>query len=134
MIAFDTCVLVRFLADDDPAQADMAESLMRDHVVFLPRTVLLETEWVLRSRYGKRRDELLPFFRLLSQLDNVVLEDPEDFERAIAWYEMGTDFADLMHLASSGNAVMHTFDQNFCREAVQSGDTSRVAYLRSQAN
>lgn len=50
MIAFDTCVLVRFLADDDPAQADMAESRRRDNVVFLPRTVLLETEWVLRSQ------------------------------------------------------------------------------------
>ncbi len=31
MIALDTCVLVRFLADDDPAQADMAEALMRDN-------------------------------------------------------------------------------------------------------
>ncbi|MBL7648386.1 MAG: type II toxin-antitoxin system VapC family toxin [Candidatus Hydrogenedentes bacterium] len=133
MIAFDTCVLVRFLADDDPAQADMAEALMRENVVFLPRTVLLETEWVLRSRYGKRRDELLPFFRLLSKLDNVVLEDSEGFERAIAWYEMGADFADAMHLASSGDAVMHTFDQNFCRAASQSVETPRVAYLRSQS-
>ena len=51
MIAFDTCILVRFLADDDQVQADLAEALMRDNTVFLPRTVLLETEWVLRSRY-----------------------------------------------------------------------------------
>jgi predicted nucleic-acid-binding protein len=134
MITFDTCVLVRFLADDDPAQADMAEALMRDNTVFLTHTVLLETEWVLRSRYGKRRDELLSFFRLLSQIDNVVLEDSERFERAIAWYESGADFADAMHLASSGNAVMHTFDQNFCKVAMQSGETPRVQYLRSQAH
>jgi len=113
MIAFDTCVLVRFLADVDPAQSDMAEALMRDHIVFLPHTVLLEAESVLRSRYGKRRDELLSFFRLLSHLDNVALEDSDRFERAVAWYEMGADFADAMHLASSGKALMHTFDQRF---------------------
>ncbi len=53
MIAFDTCLLVRFLADDDPKQADLAESLMRNNTIFLPNTVLLETEWVLRSRYKK---------------------------------------------------------------------------------
>ena len=46
MIAFDTCLLVRFLADDDQAQADLAESLLADNTVFIPRTVLLETEWV----------------------------------------------------------------------------------------
>ena len=34
MIAFDTCMLVRFLADDDKAQADLAETLMRDNAVF----------------------------------------------------------------------------------------------------
>lgn len=34
MIAFDTCLLVRFLADDDKAQADLAEELMRTHMVF----------------------------------------------------------------------------------------------------
>lgn len=33
MIAFDTCVLVRFLADDDPVQAEMAETLMREKIV-----------------------------------------------------------------------------------------------------
>ena len=50
MIAFDTCILVRFLADDDEAQADLAESLMRENTIFLPRSVLLETEWVRHRR------------------------------------------------------------------------------------
>ena len=47
MIAFDTCILVRFLAEDDQEQADLAESLIRNNTVFLPHTVLLETEWVI---------------------------------------------------------------------------------------
>ena len=33
MIAFDTGLLVRFLADDDKAQADLAEELMRTNTI-----------------------------------------------------------------------------------------------------
>ena len=121
MIAFDTCVLVRFLVADDLAQADAAEALMRDNTVYLPRTVLLETEWVLRSRYQKRRNELLEFFRLLLTLENVVLEDNAQVESALQWYSMGADFADAMHLAACGQNVMHTFDREFCRQARESG-------------
>jgi predicted nucleic-acid-binding protein len=73
---------------------------MRDNTVFLPRTVLLETEWVLRFRYHKKREELLDFFRLLLEIENVVLEDAAQFEKAITWYAMGADFADAMHLAA----------------------------------
>ena len=65
MIAFDTCLLVRFVTDDNQAQADLAESLMRNNTVFIPRTVLLESEWVLRSRYKKPREAILvPKLRL----------------------------------------------------------------------
>jgi len=35
MIAFDTSLLVRFLADDNKAQADLAEQLMQSHTVFI---------------------------------------------------------------------------------------------------
>jgi predicted nucleic-acid-binding protein len=121
MIAFDTCILVRFLAADDPAQADAAEALMRTNTVFLPDTVLLETEWVLRSRYQKARSELLEFFSLLLALENVVLEDTAQFEKTLEWYSLGADFADAMHLAACGQAVMHTFDHGFCKHARESG-------------
>lgn len=129
MIAFDTCILVRFLADDDPAQSDLAESLMAEHTVFLPLTVLLETEWVLRSRYRKTREELLAFFQLLPEIENVVLEDAERFAKAIQWYAAGADFADAMHLAACKQAVLHTFDRNFCKKARKSGTTPEVRIM-----
>jgi predicted nucleic-acid-binding protein len=50
MIALDTNVVVRLLIRDDPAQADLAAQLVRGNQVLLTTTVLLETEWVLRSR------------------------------------------------------------------------------------
>jgi predicted nucleic-acid-binding protein len=130
MIAFDTCILVRFLVDDDPAQADAAERLMRGNTVFLPSTVLLETEWVLRSRYNTKRNELLDFFRLLLALDNVVLEDNVRIENALEWYSLGADFADAMHLAGCGPAVMYTFDQGFCKQARETGLVPEVKIVQ----
>jgi len=39
MIAFDTNMLVRLAVDDDPQQADLAENLLREHRVWISRTV-----------------------------------------------------------------------------------------------
>jgi len=61
MIAFDTNLLVRLLVDDTPAQADVAEALLATHTVFISRTVLLETEWVLRAGYRKTREQISRF-------------------------------------------------------------------------
>ena len=52
MRAVDTNVLVRALVQDDPVQARRALALLSHHQVFVPVTVILELEWVLRSRYG----------------------------------------------------------------------------------
>ena len=50
MIAVDTNILVRYLTNDDAEQAQLAIDLLNgsEHI-WLPKTVLLETEWVLRS-------------------------------------------------------------------------------------
>ena len=50
MRAVDTNVLVRFLTRDDQQQAARARKVM-EQGVFIPKTVLLETEWVLRYTY-----------------------------------------------------------------------------------
>jgi len=56
MAALDTNVLVRWLTDDDANQSAVVASLLevaeKEEVrLFVPVTVILETEWVLRSRY-----------------------------------------------------------------------------------
>lgn len=129
MIAFDTNVLVRFMTDDVPAQADIAEALMRQHTVFLSRTVLLESEWVLRSRYGQQPTALATFFQALIEAENVVLEAPEQVAQALAWYRLGADFADALHLAACGEALMHTFDRGFCKQAQAAGAAPAVQVL-----
>ena len=51
MIAFDTNLLVRALVDHHPEQVAAVRQLIASDSIFISRTVLLETEWVLRARY-----------------------------------------------------------------------------------
>jgi len=64
MPGIDTNVLVRFLVRDDEAQFEKARRLIKREVgagenVFVNLLVLLETEWVLRSRYFLRKTEII---------------------------------------------------------------------------
>ncbi len=125
-------MLVRFLADDDKVQADLAEELMRTHMIFLPNSVLLETEWVLRSRYKKSREKLARFFQALLDAENVLFEDIERIKKVIEWYKLGADFADAMHLATCGKATLHTFDRAFCKTARQANLTPKIQIIETQ--
>jgi predicted nucleic-acid-binding protein len=118
MIAIDTNVVVRFLTRDDPEQASRAKALLLAEPVFLSKTVLLESEWVLRSGYRFARDAIAAAFRDLLSLSGATVEDPSAVLRALAWYDGGLDFADALHLASSGPAVKFaTFDEPLVRRA-----------------
>lgn len=61
MASLDTNVLVRYLTQDDEAQFTIANQVIHhfDMSVFIPITVILELEWVLRSRYKFGKDKLL---------------------------------------------------------------------------
>ena len=126
MIALDTNMLVRALVADRPDQVVVVRQLIASDTVFLSCTVLLETEWVLRARYKKTPTELLQFFRALLETDNTVIEAAEEVGNALDWYAQGADFADALHLAACGTAVMHTFDRNFCKTARDAGIAPEV--------
>mgnify|MGYP003477358572 FL=1 len=126
MIAFDTNMLVRLVVDDHPQQADIAENLLKTHRVLISRTVLLETEWVLRSAYKLPGGRIHAFLQLLLQTENTVVEDALSVGRALDWYAQGADFADALHLAACGAAVMHTFDRQFCKSAREAGIAPEV--------
>jgi len=123
MIAFDTNLLVRAVVADDPAQVAIVRDLVAQDIVFISRTVLLETEWVLRSVYKKPQTDIVKFFKALLEIDNTEVEDASAVGNAFDWYAQGADFADAMHLAVCGSAVMHTFDKAFCKAAREAGNT-----------
>ena len=60
MIAVDTNVVVRIVTADDPEQTEVARKMLQDaERLWLPKTVLLETEWVLRHGYDLSREVIL---------------------------------------------------------------------------
>lgn len=112
MIAIDTNVLVRLLTKDDAAQAEIATSLFDQNDIFISKTVLLETEWVLRYAYQLNRADILESFKKLLGLPNVAVETPTTIRQAIGWFEFGVDFADAIHVASSQTHIRFaTFDK-----------------------
>lgn len=101
MIAVDTNVLVRLLTGDDPVQAKRAADLFSREGIYIPKSVLLETEWVLRYSYALSSSVILSAMRKVLGLPQVTVEDDVSVAEALAGYAQGMDFADALHLASS---------------------------------
>ena len=118
MRAVDANVLVRLLIGDDAAQAKRAAALFKKESIFIPKTVLLETEWVLRRLYRLQRATVVSSLRKLGGLGNVEFEQPLVVAQALQWCEVGMDFADALHLASSRGAIKFaTFDEQMKKDA-----------------
>jgi predicted nucleic-acid-binding protein len=127
MIAVDTNVVVRYLLEDDVAQTDRAEVVLRSGALLVPKTVVLETAWVLRARYRFDRVAIASGLRRLLGLPGVAVEDPEAVAQALDLHDQGFDFADALHLASSRRAdTFATFDHALRRRARHAPDLMPV--------
>ena len=102
MLGLDTNVLVRFLVQDDQAQFERAQKLIGRESrtgsgVLISLLVLLETEWVLRSRYSLAKSEILAAFSGLLASAELRFEDEHSIEAALfAWKDSPADFADCL--------------------------------------
>jgi predicted nucleic-acid-binding protein len=120
MRAVDTNVLVRALVRDDPAQAAKSEALLGNAQVFVPVTVILELEWVLRSRYGFAPKRVAKALEMLAGLGNVVLHERDSVLAATQRVTQGWDFADALHHALSvGCDDFVTLDADLARRAAR---------------
>lgn len=118
MIAIDTNVLVRLLTGDNPVQYKASHKLFSSEEIFIPDTVVLETEWVLRAAYDLAPTTISEAFRRVFGLKNVILANGQRVSQAIAWHEAGLDFADAFHLAlSHDHDALKTFDADFIKRA-----------------
>jgi predicted nucleic-acid-binding protein len=119
MIAPDTNVLVRLLVADDAAQTARARALFERGDVLILKTVLLESEWVLRSRYGLARGHIAAFFQNLAETDGIAMEHEDACRAALVGYAGGMGFADAMHAATASamNMDFHTFDSALAGKA-----------------
>ena len=122
MRAIDTSVLVRYLTGDEPEQAARARTAVDAGNVYVATTVLLESEWVLRSVYGFDGGEVAAALKAFSGLPGVSVENPALLVDALELAAKGMDFADALHLGAAAHCeTMLTFDRRFIETA---GNTS----------
>jgi len=102
MIGLDTNVLVRFLVRDDEAQFERSRRLIRREAaagepVLINLLVILETEWVLRSRYDLSKAQILTAFSGLLESVEISFEDEPSLEQALfLWKESSVQLADCL--------------------------------------
>lgn len=120
MAALDTNVLVRYIVRDDSSQFAAAERLIGRCVadgtpLFVPVTVVLELEWVLRSCFGFDKDDVLMILSSLFSTAELAFESERALEVALQLFRKGSaDFADCLHVAltaQAGEQPLWTFDK-----------------------
>jgi predicted nucleic-acid-binding protein len=118
--ALDTNTLIRFLVEDDARQLAAAKRLIRKCIasgesLYVPITVALELEWVLRAGFGF--DKLAVVHTMSQLLSSVELsfESEGAVESALILYGRGSaDFSDCLHVAlasAAGQQPLWTFDK-----------------------
>lgn len=120
MPALDTNALVRYVVEDDVARLAAARRLIRKCVsegqaLFVPVTVTLELEWVLRSSFEYAKDDVIHVLSSLFSATELTFESERALEIALQLYRKGpADFADCLHIAlaaQSGELPFWTFDK-----------------------
>ncbi len=126
MAGLDTNVLVRWLVDDDAAQSALAAERFRivarqQQRLFVPVTVTLELEWVLRSRYRYAKADIQRAFNALLETRELLFQSEDAIERALhAWRRGNADFADCLHAglcSAAGQSPLLSFDLRAARLA-----------------
>jgi len=121
----DTNVLARWLVTDDDDQTQRAQKLFKSAVsrqapLFVPSTVMLELEWVLRSRYRFDKNTVLQAFNALLETQELEFQAEDALERALHAYRQGAaEFADCLHAglcAAADRAPLLTFDEKAARQ------------------
>jgi len=127
MLAVDTNLIVRLLANDDAAQTRRAAALFASEQLFISKTVLLESESVLRFSYELPAKTILQALRNIVGLPNVMVEQQREIAEALDGFERGLDFADALHLAGGRRAGRFaTFDKKLIKRAEKLTDIELV--------
>jgi predicted nucleic-acid-binding protein len=122
MHAVDTNIVIRLLTRDNSEQTAAADLVFASGPVWISKTVVLETAWVLSSVYGYGEALILEAITGLIGMDDVHAEDEADVVMALQLATEGVDLADALHLMSRPpGAAFLSFDQKLIRRAHRAG-------------
>lgn len=125
MIAVDTNILARFYIDDPSDREAAAQSrraqrvMLESAAIFVPLTVVLELEWVMRGFYRLGPESFCSAVNHMLGMAHVTVQHWEAVSDAVALHAQGLDFADALHWAlSAGCERLVSFDgRRFVRRA-----------------
>ena len=130
MRGIDTNVLVRALVQDDAVQARSAAESLGSGVVYIPVTVILELEWILRSRYDFSSTLIADAIDKLAHLENAIVGEQEAVIVAARRLRLGWEFADALHHAlANGCDEFVTFDRSLARRAKRDATALKIVAL-----
>ena len=123
METFDTNILVRLLVEDDPTQSAQAlaqwQRALAGGGAYLPKLVLAEAVWVLRTAYGFQRASIADAVDALLRTEGLMVEDRAQVRAAVTAYATSAaDLSDHLTLETARQAQalpVRTFDQRFAR-------------------
>lgn len=124
MIGLDTNVLVRYLMQDDAAEAKVASAAIesaagRGERLRLTAITLCELVWVLESAYHQTRSDVARALEQIMRTADFALEHPDQVRQAVERYRSSpADFADaLIGLINEAAGCDHTltFDRSLKR-------------------
>lgn len=108
--------MVRILVEDDPDQAITAHDVLARGFI-VTTSVLLETEWLLRSKYSWPRATIAAALRDILDMPSL-RSAPDNILWAIDRFAAGADFADMVHLVTANSASgFATFDRRLAKQA-----------------
>ena len=121
MIALDTNVLVRYIAQDGGRQADIASQIIEAQLSeaepgFVSLPVICELVWTLRTRYKRSRNDVGAAIMLLMNARQLVVDQQDVIAKAI--HDDRADIVDaIIHLIGQSADCTKTvpFDRQFAR-------------------
>jgi predicted nucleic-acid-binding protein len=121
MIGLDANILVRYLAQDDPAQSKLANQLIEYAVetgalLWICQITLCETVWVLKKCYKMSKQEIIHILQELLQIPQIKVEHDDATWIALNDFETNKDvsFADCLigrQNIQNGCVITYTFDK-----------------------
>ncbi len=113
MAALDTNVLVRDLVRDDATRLALARRPIRTCVeegqtLYIPVSVSLEPEWVLRVNFGFGKEEVVQILSQLLSSVELAFESEDALEQALLLYRQASaDYPDCVRAALAARAGAH---------------------------
>ena len=119
-VFIDTNLFLRYLTDDDPAQADRVEQLLDQAAagevkLVTAEMIMAETVWVLESSYGLSKGQIAPLVRGILATPGLEVLNGGLVARALDHYEaLNVDFVDgyiAAVMEKQGIEDLYSFDK-----------------------